>query len=442
MKKVHFIGIGGAGTSAAAALAKEHGFEVDGCDIDSKSAYLPELEKLNINVEAGHDTSHIEGQDIIVTSAAVGTFDPLNLEIAEAKKIGKEVITTEKFVSDYLAKDKFIIAVSGTHGKSTTTAMVGRILEDAGYDPTVYVGAIVTKWGKNYRYGKGKYFVLEADEYQDKFLTYKPNIGVINNIEYDHPDYFKNEDQLVESFVNFVRNFQPESKLILGTDPEEDKNIEKLVGSIGNVASVIKDHLSLRDFNFQLQISGKHNQLNAISAYLCAEEVGVDEAVIKASLSGFSGTARRFEFNEEVNGVKIFDDYAHHPSEVSATIEAAREKFPNERIWCIFQPHTFSRTKVLFDDFVKSFSASNVDKLIFVDIYASREKNTPDISSLDIAKKVKDSVYIGSLEEAASYVAKNVSTGDVVIAMGAGDIYKFSTILASKLKGQNGRRAS
>ncbi len=442
MKKLHFVGVGGAGTSAAAALAKESGFQVSGCDTDNDPIYLVELERLGIEVEEDHDPAHLKDVDVLVVSAAVDKFDSQNSEVLEAKRKCLTVVRTEEFVAKYLAKDKFLIAIAGTHGKSTTTAMVGLILEDAGLDPTVYVGTIVTKWGRNFRHGKSKYFVVEADEYEDKFLNYHPNIGVINNIEYDHPDYFESEDHLVRSFVNFVKNFAKESRLILGTDPEESKNIQKLVKDTEKVASIMKDSdWYMSNFSVNMQVPGKHNILNAQAAYLCAKAMGVNEEQIKKSLHDFSGTSRRFEFKGEVNGIKIFDDYAHHPTEVAATLSAAREKFPNERLWCVFQPHTFSRTKALFDDFVKSFEESSVDKLVIVDIYAAREQSQ-NISSLAVAKKIKskDTVYIGAIEEAATHIAKNASSGDIVIAMGAGSIYKLPQILIDELKGQNGRK--
>jgi len=440
MKKIHFIGIGGAGTSAAAALAKKSGFEVSGCDTDEGSTYFPELEKLKINLNGNHNVSHLDKVELIVVSAAVDKTDSQNLEIIEAKKRNFEILTTEEFVGAYLAKDKILIAVSGTHGKSTTTAMVGQILEDAGYDPTVYVGTLVNKWGVNFRKGEGKHFVLEADEYEDKFLVYKPNFGIITNVEYDHPDFFKTESQVVESFTNFVKGFKENSKLILGTNPSESENIRGLVGEVGNITS-LESSLD-KDLGVRLQVPGRHNILNATAAYLCARALGVEEEAVKKSLRKFTGVARRFEFKDEVNNIKIFDDYAHHPSEISATINAVSEIFPNEKVWCVFQPHTFSRTIALFADFVKSFEKADIDKLIFVDIYPAREKDTGKVSSLDLAKKIKGAVYIGDIEEAATYVAKDVSSGDIVINMGAGDIYKLSKILANKLKGQNGRRAS
>lgn len=441
--KIHFMGVGGAGTSAATALAKESGFEVSGCDIDQSSLHLPELKKLGIKIEGAHDPAHLKDLDLLVPSEAITKLDSENEELLEAKKRNLTILPTEKFVADYLAHDKFLIAVAGSHGKSTTTAMVGQILEEANLDPTVYVGSIVTKWGKNYRFGKSKYLVLEADEYEDKFLNYKPNLGVVTNIEYDHPDYFENVDQIIASFVKFVKGFAKESRLVLGTDPSESKTIESFVKEIGNFTSVIKDYnWYLKNFGMKLPVPGKHNQANALAAYLCARYLGVSEETVERSLSSFSGTSRRFEFKGEVNGIKIFDDYAHHPTEVAATLSAAREKFPGERIWCIFQPHTFSRTKALFNEFVKSFDESAVDKLILVDIYAARENDPGDITSFNLAKEMKSkkAAYIGDIEEAATYVAGNVAAGDVVIAMGAGDIYKLPQILQNKLEGQRGRR--
>ncbi len=438
--KVHLLGIGGAGTSAAAAIAKKTGFKVSGCDTDRDSIYLPELDKLKIDLQVNRDPAHLKEIDILVSSSAIEKSDPQNLEISEAKERGLEVLSTEKFVAEHLIKNKILIAIAGTHGKSTTTAMVGHILEDAGYDPTVYVGTIVHKWDTNYRIGLGKYFVLEADEYKDKFLVYKPNFGIITNVEYDHPDYFKDEGQVVSSFIKFVKGFKEESKLIFGTTESESKNVRSLVNEVKESTSL--ERVKSQEPEISLQIPGAHNISNAKAAYLCTKALGVEEDIILESLKKFTGVARRFEFKDEVNNIKIFDDYAHHPSEVSVTISAAREKFPNEKIWCVFQPHTFSRTKALFADFVKSFEEANIDKLVIVDIYPAREKDTGDVSALELARKIKGAIYVGAIEDAATYVAKDISAGEIVINMGAGDIYKLSKILAQKLKGKNGREIS
>jgi len=436
--KIHFMGIGGAGTSSAAALAKEAGFEVSGCDADKGSVYLDELKRIGVSLEFEHDPAHLVEPNLLVVSSAINKSDSQNPETLEARKRGLKILPTEKFLSDHLVKDKFLIAVAGTHGKSTTTAMVGQILEDSGLDPTVYVGTLVTKWGRNYRFGRGKYFVIEADEYEEKFLNYQPNVGVITNIEFDHPDYYKNEDEIVIAFGKFVSRFKEDSKLILGTEASESRNIEELLKLVSNIVAVENFHEQL---SLNLRVPGEHNLANARAAFLVGNLLNIDSEQIKKSLESFSGTARRFEFKDEINNIKIFDDYAHHPSEVMATIDAAREKFPKERIWLVFQPHTYSRTIALFDSFVKSFEEAKVDNLILVDIYAAREKDEKKINSLDLAKAVrtKKVVYIGLIEEAGAYLAKNVASGDIVINMGAGDIYKLSEILINKLEGQNAR---
>ncbi|MEX0616529.1 MAG: cyanophycin synthetase [Candidatus Woykebacteria bacterium] len=434
---IHFMGIGGAGTSAAAALAKERGFEVSGCDIDKDSVYLKEQEKLGINIELGHSGTHLTNSDLLIVSNAVGKIDKANQELVEAEKSGIKLFSTEKFVASYLISGKFLIAISGTHGKSTTTAMVGEILEEAGFDPTVYLGAIDVNWGRNYRAGSSKYFVLEADEYEDKFLHYHPEVGAITNIDYDHPDYFKDKDQLVESFARFVKGFKEESMLVLGTDTSQSENIKELVSKTKDLTGIIEGSW---DFPVNLKIPGEHNILNAKVAVLCARSIGINEESINSALSKFAGTGRRFEFKGEVNNIKVFDDYAHHPTEVIATLSSAREKFPAQRIWCVFQPHTFSRTQALFNDFVNAFEEAKVDNLVFVDIYAAREKNPGGVSSLDIAKSIKGKkvVYIGDLEKAAVYVAENAAAGDTIINMGAGDIYKISKMILDKLEEQVG----
>ncbi|MCH8821242.1 UDP-N-acetylmuramate--L-alanine ligase [Patescibacteria group bacterium] len=434
MEKIHFLGVGGAGTSAAAALIKKSGFDISGCDEDKDSIYLPELKKLGIRIDTTHSPHHLSDVTLIVYSSAIDKVNSQNPEIIEAKKRNIRSLSTEDFVVEYLIKDKFLIAVAGTHGKSTTTAMIGQIFEDAGLDPTVYVGSIVTKWEANYRFGEGNYFILEADEYQDKFLKYHPKIGVVTNIEYDHPDYFKNEEQVMESFINFVKGFKEESKLLLVAD-DKDKNIKKLTEETKSLTSIMKQY-DPKSFDLNLKVIGKHNLLNAQVASLAGKAIGIDKSQIKKSLDSFLGISRRFEFKGEVAGVKIFDDYAHHPTEVVVTLFAAREKFPKEKIWCVFQPHTYSRTRALFSDFVSSFKNADVDEIIIVDIFASREKDTLGVSSLELAQKIKGAKYIGNIEDAATHLVNNVSSGDVVIVMGAGDIYTLSKLLINKLEKQ------
>ncbi|HSX57827.1 MAG TPA: cyanophycin synthetase [Candidatus Saccharimonadales bacterium] len=425
-RRLHFMGIGGAGLSAVAELAKEAGYEISGCDLDKNSQFLKGLLKEKLNFEEGHDPSHLENIDELILSPAIESLDPKNPELLFAKEKNIPVSIGEEFLAKKLIGEKKLIAVSGTHGKSTTTAMVAKILEEAGLDPTVLVGAIVSDWGRNYRIGKGDYFVLEADEYQDKILLYSPYLSVITAIEMDHPEYFSSLDQLKESFEQFANSSS--DYVVLGENIQLKLNDEKV--------KVLKLGQDFQIEKFDLKLIGEFNQTNASLAFEVAKCLGIDEEVAKKALEKFTGVGRRFEFHGEEKEVKVFDDYGHHPTAIKATAEAAREKFPDSKIWLIYQPHMFSRTKYLFDSFVEVFKEIPVDEIVLVDIFAARQENTENISSQHIVNEVKKSNthYIGSLENTAYYLAKNVAVGDIVIVMGAGDIYKLSGMLLEKLK--------
>ena len=301
------------------------------------------------------------------------------------------------------------------------SAMVSFILEHAGLDPSSLIGAVVTDWGKNYRLGASKYFVIEADEYKEKFLKYTPDIAAITNIEFDHPEYFKDFAALINAFKKFVSKLKRGSILIVGPDIDlKNANGETVV-----VSSPI---------DYELKMIGKFNKVNASIAAEVARKLSISDEKIKAALEKFNGLDRRFEFKGEAKGVMVFDDYAVHPTSILKTLEAARGKFPERKIWTVFQPHLFTRIKVLFNDFVSSFEDVPVDKIIIVDIFGARE-TSGDVSSYDLAQAVKNKKvkYIPSFEDAASYVTKEVSVGDIVISMGAGDIYKFPRVLLRKL---------
>lgn len=423
--KIHFMGIGGAGLSAVANLAKNAGFEVSGCDLDEGSPFLKNIFNKKIPFFPKHEESHLDNIDYLVISPAVETLDPKNPELNKGKEKNIPIYIGEEFLAKYLLPGKKVIAVSGTHGKSTTTAMIGKILEEAGLDPSVMVGAIVNDWGVNYRVGKGEYFVLEADEYKEKFLLYRPYISVVSAIEMDHPEYFINIDNLKKAFRKFIDQTIPEGKIILG----------KNLGFKINNKSV---HVLAKDFqinNFDLKLIGDFNQENAALAFETAKLIGIDKTKAKKTLEKFSGIARRFEFKGEEKGVKVFEDYGHHPSAIKATILAAKKKFSNKRIWLVFQPHMFSRTKYLFADFVEIFKNLPIEEIILVDIYAAREENKENISSKSVveavnSRKVK---YIGNFEQSAFYLVKKLAVNDIVIVMGAGDIYKLSTLILKKL---------
>lgn len=383
-----------------AALAQAAGYQVTGCDLDASSDYLKDLS--TIAISQGHSSAHINKVDLVVASPAILSLDPNNEELERAHDQQIPVMTWQEFMGKFLQKDKFVIAVAGTHGKSTTCAMIGMILAAAGLDPTVEVGAIVRQWGKNYRLGRSKFFVCEADEFNDNFLNYYPDLAVITNIEFDHPEYFQDEKQLKSSFKKFISQVKPG-------------------GRVFRLDEVVR-------VKYNLSIPGEFNQDNASLAAACARELGIDESIIKSSLENFSGVGRRFEQVGEIGGVKVFDDYAHHPTAISKTLQAFRQKFPDEKIFCIFQPHMFSRTWALFDDFVKAFQNAPVDEIIVVDIFASREKDTGLVSSRQLMEAVgKDSVkYLSSLEDAHNWLKSRLAPGNIVVCMGAGDINKLS----------------
>lgn len=399
------MGVAGSGMSAVAAIAAHQGYLVSGCDLDPDSEYLKDLKKdLKFRFDKGHDPQHLKGIDLLIITPAVTSFDPQNRELVEAKKKGIPILTWQEFMGRYLQQGKFVIAVAGTHGKSTTTAMIGLILEEAGLDPTVEVGAIVSLWERNFRWGRGKYFVCEADEFHDNFLNYHPDIAIITNIEMDHPEYFKNLAAVKRSFAKFADNLK--------------------------VGGFLVDQAKL-PMDLKLQIPGDFNRRNAALAWEVAARLGVDDKIIRQTLEEFTGLGRRFEFKGEAFGARIYDDYAHHPTAIKVTLEAARQKFPSQKIWLVFQPHMFSRTKYLFDDFVKVFREAAVDKIIICDIFPAREKDTGLVSSRDLVLAIgkKNVEYSGRFEEAVRYLTQNIKRGDVVVNMGAGDIYRLSPIL-------------
>ena len=422
-KKVHFMGVGGAGCSAAFAIARLQGWKVSGCDKEKDSPYLDK--KLREFMSVGHSPEHTEDIDLLVYSPAVTSFDPQNAELEAARKKGLEVLPWDKFVARELLKNKFVIAIAGTHGKGTVTAMVGVLLERAGLDPTCLVGAVVADWERNWRVGKSKYFVIEADEYSEKFLNFSPNIAAITNIEFDHPEYFRDFDDMKRAFKKFVNKLPKTSVLVVGPGVVlENKN--------GKTVRVNKG------VDMNLRMIGEFNRVNAAIAATIVKELGINADLINDGLINFKGLDRRFEFKGEEKGVLVFDDYAHHPTAIEKTLQAASEKFTDKKIWLVFQPHLFTRTKALFDDFVRVFSASSASQIVLVDIFFAREKNQLNISSADLVRVVSsDRVkYIPSLEEAATYLVKELSVGDVVITMGAGDIYKLPDRLLEKLKGK------
>lgn len=430
--KIHFIGIGGSGVAGVAALAKKMGHEVTGCDLEGSTAYANKVFK-------GHDVSHIKDSDLVVVTPAVFYQNAKHPEVVEAEKKGI-LITWQKFVGDYLSKGKKVICIAGTHGKSTTTAMVGKILVDAGLDPSVVMGANVPEWGGSSRHGKGNYLVIEADEFFDNFLNYYPDIAVINNIEFDHPDYFKSEEQLFNSFEKFIKNLNKKGVLIVNW---EDVGVRKLLKSLS-------DKLNKTGFpktidkvepcqggggigKIKLKVFGRHNFFNACMAYALGKRIGVNDSVIRHSLESFKGIKRRLELIGEAGGIKIFDDYAHHPTAIRETISALKENFKDNRVFVVIEPHGYERTFALLENYKGIFGKA--DKVFIGPIFKARDKNTFGITPQKIADVSENKNVYGfnSFRKIKEKVISQIKNGDVILVMGAGKSYLWAKEISESL---------
>lgn len=425
MKKVHFLGIGGSGASAIAAIAKAQGYQVSGCDKVPFNEFTKVFDQ-NTLFE-GHSPDHLERVDILAVTPAIYSLDPNNQELLAAKNKGIPVMTWQEFMGKYLEEDKFVIAISGTHGKSTTTAMVGLLLENAGLDPTVELGAVIPQWGTNYRIGKGGYFVSEADEFNDNFLVSYPNISIVTTIEMDHPEYFKDFASYKKSFKKFLS--QTKDKIIANYS---DPGVKDVLASHLTSGSTSLDY-SKQLIDFPLQVPGKHNILNASAAYQVGLALGIDPEVIKKSLQNFTGIGRRFEYLGEYNGAKVYSDFAHHPTEIKVTLETAREKFPDKEIVVIFQPHMFSRTYALFDDFVKVLKNSPADKTYILDIFPSREVDTRLVTSKQLVEAIdQENVLYVPESEILEKIKTEAGDNKILMFIGAGDNHKLAKELLNE----------
>lgn len=439
---VHFLGIGGSGASAAAAIAQAQGFEVSGCDLEPNNEFTLHIRCVKLK---GHSSKHLSVHprgvhsniDILAVTPAIFSLDPQNPELVSARKHRIPIMTWQQFLGKYLTKGKLVIAVAGTHGKTTTTAMIAKILEDAVLDPTVALGAIVPWWKANYRVGHGEYFVIEADEYNDNFLSLTPDISVITNIEMDHPEYFTDFNAYKNSFGKFVS--QTKQIIVANVSDLAVAQILKVIMKTPN-GQISSDRgknvqcldYSKNDLKLSLKIPGKFNEQNASAAFQVGLVLGISPEVIKKSLSTYLGIGRRFEFLGKFKGADVYTDFGHHPTEIKTTMEAAREKFPKRRIWLIFEPHMFTRTKVFFNDFVKVFQEIPVDKIIVTDIYQSREVDKGLVTSQQLSDAIKkeDAIYIAK-EELRDKLENELVAKDVIFFMGAGDIDKIAKELFS-----------
>ena len=422
IKKAYFIGIKGVGMTALAQVLKGRGIAVSGSDTSEEFFTDKVLRKLSIPVVENFDRQNIPADvDLVIVSAAYLATRVNNPEVKEAEKRKLPLLTYAQ-VLGMLFQEKYGLAVAGTHGKSTVTAMLGLILEKAGFDPTVIVGTEVLQWQSNARVGQSEYFVAEADEYRNNFLSYSPKALILTNLEYDHPDFFKNFKEYQEAFKKLIKKIPPSGFIICQAN---NKNVEQVIKKAD--CPVVR--YDLKQLQFNLKAPGQHNLLNALAAQAAARQLGVKDEIIKTALLEFGGTRRRFEIKDKKEGVVFIDDYAHHPSEIKAALEAARSLYPRKKIWAVFQPHTFSRTKALLKDFARSFNQA--DQVIILDIYGSAREKQGTIHSQDLlqaVKKYKKEVrYISTLKEAKEFLNESVGSGQIVLTMGAGDVWKIST---------------
>ncbi|MDX9888979.1 MAG: UDP-N-acetylmuramate--L-alanine ligase [Anaerovoracaceae bacterium] len=450
--QIHCIGIGGIGLSAIAEILLDRNLRVTGSDM-KESDLTDRLISKGANIYLGHREKNVEGADLVVYSAAVGEDNP---ELAKARELGIPTVTRADILGTLMGDYPSSIAVAGTHGKTTTTSMVSLILEKADMDPTILIGGNLQEIGGNVKVGKSPYFITEACEYMDSFLNLRPKIEIILNIDSDHLDYFKDIDHIVRSFETFAGLVPEDGTIIaLASNPFVQAVIRDLPNVItfgltedctywANNIRFTEDgypqyelyHKEEFLVEMSLSVPGEHNILNSLAAFSCGHTLGVSIESMQKTLKGFKGTQRRFDIQGRTDqGVVVIDDYAHHPTEIKATLKAAKNINMN-KLWCLFQPHTYTRTMALFEEFTESFD--DADCLILAEIYAAREKNIFKISSKAIAEKIKEKYpgkfvyYFETFEEIADFVYENAQDGDYVITMGAGDIYKAGEMILEK----------
>jgi UDP-N-acetylmuramate--alanine ligase len=471
-KSVHFIGIGGTGLSAIARVLVESGYQVTGSD-RILSPLAKSLMEEGVMVTIGHRPENIEGAQVVVRSSAIPDD---NVEVKAARELGIPVLKRSEFLSSMM-EERMGIAVAGTHGKTTTTAMIAWMLTYLGQDPTFIAGGVLNNLHTNAHAGKGRVFVIEADEYDHMFLGLKPKIAVITNIEHDHPDCYPTPEDFFKAFDQFATHVGSDGTLLVCANDREASRLGQIAkergqkvfsyavrnsnnGSSSQPITYLADTLApnmLGGMSFEtscslvgkqfeihtpinLRVPGRHNVQNALATLAVAHQLDLPIEQASKALSEFRGTGRRFEICGQVNGITVIDDYAHHPTEIRATLSAARMSYPNSKLWVVWQPHTFSRTRLLFKDFVSAFDQA--DCVLVTDIYAAREKSPEDgFSSQQIvnAMTYPTAQYLADFSQATTYLVDRLKPGDVLIVLSAGDADQISTRVLAQLKERSER---
>lgn len=451
-KHIHLIGIGGISMSGIAKLLIKNGYIVSGSDLKD-SHLIKELQQEGARVHIGHSAKYVQGADLVVISNAIPDENP---ELEYARENNIPVLKRAQMIAKFMEEKKGI-AISGTHGKTTTTSMVSTILKYANLNPTILVGGELNTIGGNSYLGNGDYLVTEADESDGSLLYFNPHIAIVTNIELDHHDYYDTREKLMSTFKKFISKPPQDGKVIICA---EDRDIMSLVEDddprlftygikngilratnikllpFGSYYTLIYNNRELGEIN--LNIPGKHNVLNSLAAVAVGMFIGLSFTVIKDALESFTGVQRRFEKKGFVNNILIVDDYAHHPTEIKATLRAARNTGYN-RVIAVFQPHRYTRTKFLLQEFSESFDL--VDHLIITDIYGAGEKPLPGVNAKELAElivknKNKKVDYIADLQDVVYYLEQVVRPKDIVLTIGAGDVYKVGEVLIERMKKQ------
>ncbi|MDO8685272.1 MAG: UDP-N-acetylmuramate--L-alanine ligase [Clostridiales bacterium] len=447
IKKVHFTGIGGISMSGLAEILKSRGCEISGSDL-KLSPLTGKLSALGIKIFEGHSEANIDDADIVVYTAAVKQDNP---ELTGAVSRGIPIIERATLLGSIMDKYPYSVAVSGTHGKTTTSSMIASILIEEGLNPTIHLGGELPKIGGTTYIGSEDYFVAEACEYCGSFLKFNPYLSLILNIEYDHVDCFKTLNDVSDVFRKFASQTRENGAVILCRDDSGAASLVKAPELAGKkvitygikdkkgdwtIDELIFDKAGCPSFNvyyknslycqFHIGVPGLHNASNSLAAIAAGHFLGCSAKAAKVALETFTNSKRRFEVKGIRNDIRIIDDYAHHPTEIRATLAAA-SNIKAGRTFCVFQPHTYSRTKALLDEFSVSFS--DADMVIITDIYAAREKDTGEIHSSMLSEKIKSTgksaIYIKDFNEIANWLSKNTEAGDIVLTMGAGDVFKI-----------------
>ena len=457
MTHVHFIGIGGSGLSAIARILIESGYVVSGSD-RQLTPVAEQLSKAGVQIMVGHHPDHVVGADLVIRSSAV--MDD-NLEVLAAKASGIPVLKRAEFLGK-LTAGRQVIAVAGTHGKTTTTAMLSWMLTYLGLDPSFIIGGISHNLGTNAHAGNGDYFIIEADEYDRMFLGLRPGHAVVTNIEYDHPDCFPNPQDYFQAFVEFANCIDENGTLIACIDdPGSARLIQEIKFQGRNTVSYGVDSILNRDhpdfeaidislnevgcFRFtlikygqplaevSLQVPGEHNVRNALGTLVVADYLNLPMEEAARCLGDFQGTGRRFEIRGEVAGVTVIDDYAHHPSEIRATLASARARFGNHSVWAVWQPHTYSRTRLFFKEFANAFS--DADHVLVTEVYGAREESPGDFSAMQLVEAMNhnDAHFVPGVKEATDYLIDRLRTGDILLVLSAGDGDQISANIVESL---------